>query len=213
MGDFRIELQNLKDPSPKVLLMYQAVSELIRGKADVGSIKVLDITQKAGIGKGTAYEYFSSKEELIASALVYDYGMRIQNLAQTIHVPGDFREQCYKIMDWLVSNKEYNKMFSGILQSSLGVDISCASMHQQLSEELIPKMRSYIESEIDLLMQKGIEEGVFVERNQEKLRLAFLTAMVQYAVVMMDETRNKNGAMTDEQLREFVYQSLTKSLN
>ena len=32
--------------------------------------KIIDVAKTAGIGKGTVYEYFSSKEELIARAVV-----------------------------------------------------------------------------------------------------------------------------------------------
>ena len=38
----------------KVLLLYQAIIELISEGVDINSVKVSEITQKAGIGKGTA---------------------------------------------------------------------------------------------------------------------------------------------------------------
>ena len=44
----------------KVLLMYQAVLQFMEEGADVASIRVSSITERAGIGKGTAYEYFDS---------------------------------------------------------------------------------------------------------------------------------------------------------
>ena len=55
----------------KERLMFQAVIELIEEGMDIYSMKVSDITSRAGVGKGTAYEYFSSKEELIAKALFW----------------------------------------------------------------------------------------------------------------------------------------------
>ena len=54
--------------SEKELLLYQAVIELLDEGMEVHQIKVSDITNRAGVGKGTAYEYFSSKEEMIAIA-------------------------------------------------------------------------------------------------------------------------------------------------
>ena len=39
--------------SPKVEAMYRAVLDLIREGKDISKIKVIDITSKAGIGKGT----------------------------------------------------------------------------------------------------------------------------------------------------------------
>ena len=53
--------QIYKDPPPKVLKMFQACAELMEEGMDVHDIKVVDITNRAGIGKGTAYEYFKNK--------------------------------------------------------------------------------------------------------------------------------------------------------
>lgn len=55
----------------KVKAIYDAVQELLEEGADINRMKVSDITERAGIGKGTAYEYFDNKEELISSALLY----------------------------------------------------------------------------------------------------------------------------------------------
>ena len=52
----------MKETRPKVLALYRGVLELLDEGADVNTIKVSDITAKAGIGKGTAYDYFKSRE-------------------------------------------------------------------------------------------------------------------------------------------------------
>ncbi|MDE7020678.1 MAG: TetR/AcrR family transcriptional regulator [Lachnospiraceae bacterium] len=57
---------------PKVKAIYQAVFELFEEGADLNSLTVSEITRKAGIGKGTAYEYFSDKEEMIGRAICYN---------------------------------------------------------------------------------------------------------------------------------------------
>lgn len=57
--------------SPKEKAIYQAVIDLFREGADLNNLTVSEITGKAGIGKGTAYEYFSDKEEMIAKAVFY----------------------------------------------------------------------------------------------------------------------------------------------
>lgn len=57
---------------PKEKAIFQAVLELFEEGADLNSLTVAEITGKAGIGKGTAYEYFSDKEDMIAKALFYN---------------------------------------------------------------------------------------------------------------------------------------------
>ena len=55
-----IDTEKLKNPPKKMRLMFEAVCGLVKEKKDIRALKVQDITEKAGIGKGTAYEYFSS---------------------------------------------------------------------------------------------------------------------------------------------------------
>ncbi len=55
----------------KVLLLYRGVMELVLEGVDVRTLKVSDITRKAGIGKGTAYDYFDTREEIIVSAILH----------------------------------------------------------------------------------------------------------------------------------------------
>ena len=50
------EQKLIHDPSQKVLAMYQAVIEFINEGCDINTLKVADITGRAGIGKvPTAY--------------------------------------------------------------------------------------------------------------------------------------------------------------
>ena len=57
--------------SPKVEALYKAVMELLLEGREVRQLKVSEITERAGIGKGTAYEYFESREELLVDAMKY----------------------------------------------------------------------------------------------------------------------------------------------
>lgn len=61
-----------KKYSSKEIAIYKAVVELFEEGADLNNLTVAEITGKAGIGKGTAYAYFSDKEEMIAKALFYN---------------------------------------------------------------------------------------------------------------------------------------------
>ena len=79
-----LNIDDFCNPPQKVRMIYQAVTELLAQRADINTIKVSDITARAGIGKGTAYEYFSSRDEIIIMALLYDYGTKIDELEQLL---------------------------------------------------------------------------------------------------------------------------------
>ena len=93
MAEDKFNLKNFAEPPEKVRLMFQAVTELLSEKTDINAMKVADITKRAGIGKGTAYEYFSSKEEIITMALLYDYKVRLQQLEEGLSKKKCFREK------------------------------------------------------------------------------------------------------------------------
>lgn len=67
---------------PKVKAIYQAIFELLEEGADLNGLTVSEITKKAGIGKGTAYEYFSDKEEMIGRAICYNVEVFCQKIYQ-----------------------------------------------------------------------------------------------------------------------------------
>lgn len=55
----------------KELAVYDGVVTLIQSGKSFGELTVADIASAAGIGKGTIYEYFKTKDEIVAKALVY----------------------------------------------------------------------------------------------------------------------------------------------
>ena len=55
--------------------------------------KIDDIAKEAGIGKGTVYEYFHSKQELFDQSVNYNREMYLENIKGILAVGGTFREK------------------------------------------------------------------------------------------------------------------------
>ncbi len=215
-----IDVEKIKNPPEKMRLMFEAVSGLVKEKKDIRALKVQDITAKAGIGKGTAYEYFSSKDELITHALMYEYSNKIMELARVVFQPKYFKERVYKIFDWIRENKEYNEMFAQLLRTSLHpeksyeTDFPSGRTEEQCGlKSLGTEASAFIYQMIDLFMEDGYKEGVYTETDTGKRSLTLLTSVVEYAFVVMGPAENRYSKIGDEGIREFVYQSLIKTLN
>lgn len=73
-----------KELPEKVLAMYGAVMLLMEEGADIANLKVSDITEKAGIGKGTAYDYFDTKEDIIVFAILYYMEESFESMEKSI---------------------------------------------------------------------------------------------------------------------------------
>lgn len=214
-----IEVEKIKNPPEKMRLMYDAVAELMAQKREISSITVSDITSKAGIGKGTAYEYFSSKEELMAHAFMYDYATKIERLSQTAFEPTNFKERCYRVMDWLLENKAYNLMFRQLLMTNYSLELNTSKDKDEAVAsccepgEFGYEAHQYIYGLIDRFMEDAYNEGAIKETDIGKRSLAFLSAMVEYAFVIMGPSEWRYAHLGDESLREFVYESLVRALN
>ncbi len=97
---------------PKVLRLYRAVIRLIERGADPAILRVSDITQEAGIGKGTAYEYFDSKEEIVLGAVVYQIQAVAIELEGELQKRASFEEQVDYLLDAVsVCNTQKNCFF------------------------------------------------------------------------------------------------------
>ena len=113
-----MELQKPKptpELKPKVKALYDAVLELLNENADVNTLTVSDITKRAGIGKGTAYDYFSCKEEIIAGAIIYDAQTQgVESWKRLENIPG-FEEKIHYCYRWVVDCMQEQRAFARFL--------------------------------------------------------------------------------------------------
>ncbi|MCH5269250.1 MAG: TetR/AcrR family transcriptional regulator [Lachnospiraceae bacterium] len=91
--------ETLTELPAKVTALYQAVIALIEEGADIAELKVSDITEKAGIGKGTAYDYFDTKEEIIAYALLFFMENSMVRLEEQIQEKVYFEEKVKLVLE------------------------------------------------------------------------------------------------------------------
>ena len=211
-----IMVENMINPPDKMRLMFEAVSELIKEQKEISRITVAEITSKAGIGKGTAYEYFSSKEEIIVNALMYEYCIKIQRLAKSAFEPEQFKDRVYRIMDWLMDNREYNQMFTAVINSVMGVPGHDFFNGHSCSNEFVLAAKEYILKMIDKVMEYGYQKKAFTSESKWKRSMALMTAMVEYSFVITNQKParyDEPEEICHEEVREFVYESLIKSLS
>lgn len=213
MGDFELKLKNIAEPSPKAKAMYQAVSELILENNSLDELTVSDITKKAGIGKGTAYEYFSSKEELIASTLIYEVGGRLSELNEAVEKTTDFRKKMYLVFDWIYDNKDYYQMIIRTLKINLGSIGDCHELEGKENCEVFGEIQNFLYKKIQSLMEVGCQQGFYKEQDLHKRFLAFVNAVIGYALSVSGVGTLPQLSMDLEETKAFLYDCIVKSLN
>ena len=95
----------------KQILIYKAIVDLINEGADVSTMKVGEITARVGIGKGTAYEYFTSKEQMVMEALEYNTMLQVQTVKAMVEKADGFREKFMCVLNYMEDNKDQIRTF------------------------------------------------------------------------------------------------------
>lgn len=197
----------------KEMLMYQAVIDMVQENYDINSIKVSDITGRAGIGKGTAYEYFSSKEEIIVKALLYDTYLHLKTVEKIFLKEIGFKEKYYLLMDFLENNMPYTKGVNSFMKMMSGTYEIKDSIKQELDKLRIHENcpMEYVETMIDTYMEQGYKEGIFAQENKSLRRSVFVTQMTGYIFCLVNNFYKET--ISREDARDFSYESIVKLLN
>ena len=203
-------LQELeKQYPPKVKAMYEAVLELFASGRELGTLKVSEITAKAGIGKGTAYEYFSTKEEMIVGAIRYEASKHIAIIAELIEKGQSFQEIIFQGLDMLeATTKKYNGF--ALLEKILS-DRTIPGKGLLAGLEKQKEGCAFAKSMTVKLLELAADRGLVQERNVYKVWSAILSQFAVYAFFLAH--REFMMEVDQEEARQSVYKNIIKLLN
>ncbi len=209
MTDVQIKPQNIMEPPEKVLRMYEAVHGFMIEGRDLVSVKVVDITSAAGIGKGTAYEYFSSKEEIITSAMAYEYKNKITELVARMFRQQGFKNRVMNVMDWICENQEYNQLFSHIFRELLGEPQMCAFVREgtQQKTENIASDNEHAETDNTMADVVGVDitDAIADASGKQDIMQEGTKYITQIVTRLMDEAYAEGlFTETDEKKRNII---------
>lgn len=193
--------------SPKVLAMYEAVNELMEEGRDIHSLKVSDITAKAGIGKGTAYEYFSTKEELLGKAVFYQLHEGLMHMTEKALEQDSFRGQVYAVLEDMEQNFPKRKLLLrylgyfvfGVWKNPCGGEKFGEAVRKGRLVEVVRRMKRQAEKEG---LVKEIPEFLMVE--------ALVTQLAGFCLYLGN--RSWAEGISTEEMKAFVYGSIVKIL-
>lgn len=79
--------------------IYEAVLRLMARGEQLHAVTVQQIAQEAGIGKGTVYEYFASREEILAKTMLRRMKQELEALAARVDRARSFDEKLESLLD------------------------------------------------------------------------------------------------------------------
>lgn len=164
--------------SPKIVDKEQRKKELALAALDIfaekgfESASISQISEAAGIGKGTVYEYFESKQELIHSSILAWAEQVWADAAGELAGVEDPIERLRKIvgttMDLFLSDERTIKLVIAMFQAALPSEKEL--FHHDLIREIFRDFRKLI---IDTLLE-GVSQGLFrpeIAKDAEKIAI------------------------------------------
>lgn len=179
---------------------------------DINTLKVADITGRAGIGKGTAYEYFSSKEEIISSAILYYVKVCFEKLQVISTDNRTFQQKINEVMDFIdehVKEKQGVFFLIKMVLESYEIPKNLKDEYERMKHQCCDKEKNEI---IDCIVEEGVREGLIREKNVFLRRAAVETQLSVYFMYRIAAEKKIELDLEADFLREYVYQNLLKLL-
>lgn len=196
--------------SPKEIAVFEGFSKLIEQGVSLNNIRVSDIAKSAGIGKGTVYEYFKSKEEVIAKSIFYKMQTEFMRILEKSNKAVGFKDKCYvgfqDIMEVMSSQFEYFQLL--ITSKEIHEVFSCLN---QGKDEII-EFRNYILYILDPIIDLGIEEGI-INSNLDKIYIQ--STFISVCSGLSTMVHFQFGELKKEEIelhKKMAYTMLIKSL-
>lgn len=211
-----INIEEFENPSEKVKKLYEAVISYTYEGTDISTLKVSDIASRAGIGKGTTYEYFKSKEELIAKATFYSIYGNVKAMTMIVYSEGTFENKFYGILDYLWNNKMDSKSLVSLFKATKGeLEMSfplCGFAGKGLDFDMVEgrsECECVLEKIMDDFTDQAQREGVISEDNLQIRRNALCSQIMQYVFFIQDTS----CSLEIGEIKDFIYKGLVNLLN
>ncbi|SFJ71301.1 transcriptional regulator, TetR family [Terrisporobacter glycolicus] len=142
----------------KELLIFYGFKKIITNNSNIENIKVSDIAKAAGIGKGTIYEYFKSKDEIIARSIIYNFKIDIINTIEAIKEVSTFKEQCNHLFHYSISSGKFIFPSLRILYNQV-VPKELNNILLEDFEEIL-ELKTQLYNLLDYVINTGIDESI-----------------------------------------------------
>lgn len=147
-----------KEYLEKEIAIMEGTIHLLRSGIHPFQLKVSDIADAAGIGKGTVYQYFTTKEEVIGQSIRYNLQKNMEDMVGEMIRTSGFQRRLDLVLDqiqrsildplspfqMIASAKEYG-----------GIIKNCGS-----EEDPFPKNLDRFHKILDLVLEEGTNDGV-----------------------------------------------------
>ncbi len=201
-------LEDVRDIPSKVLLMYEAVEQLLVEGVDINTIRVSTITDKAGIGKGTAYDYFDTKEDILACAVIFYIRKAMEELNKALARYTCFAEQ----IDFLLGEIGKGSDKHQCILRYIHMMTDTSNLSRMVQEKINCKEADkYLLAGVFVwMLEEGIKKGeVRKDLPLDYMGYVLFSKILSYILCVCGEGFAQSQ---EKRIRSFVYQSILNEL-
>jgi AcrR family transcriptional regulator len=161
----------LRDENKRKLIVETAIRLFTERPFD--KVRLDDVAEAAGVGKGTVYIYFKNKEELYYSLVYESFVVLVDRLRERLAFPASAREKMNMIVRALADHAVHHPQLFEIMRT---VAIPDASSAWDAKRREFAKL-------IEEVIRGGIEAGEFADAHPERTAtyiMAMMRAVMLY---------------------------------
>lgn len=181
----------------KVAAICHSVIKLYNEGISYYKMTVSDIAKDADIGKGTVYEYFTNKEEIIVTAMLLELKNGINSICEGALAYSSFDEKYDVVIEWLWEHIPSNQVLRQMLLNRYSEHADAVSC--QITAQLINQTRA--REMLDSILDAGVAEGLFA-KPQNVLQENAAFGVFAYCIVAMMRPE-EFGNCTHDQIKEY----------
>ncbi|MDL2236046.1 TetR/AcrR family transcriptional regulator [Christensenellaceae bacterium OttesenSCG-928-L17] len=184
-----------KPYSDKEQAILASTVQLMRDGVDIAQMKVADIAAAANVGKGTVYEYFQSKDEIIQCAIAYGTQNWLEGAQADISSVDTFDEKMATLVDWLYDSARERHM---LFQIQKGAHPSNPPVFITIVQEKVTELLADI-------LSTGLREKRFELSDPVYTAFALVYLLLGYAVLRFINTEINPEVQSKESILRMVY--------
>ncbi|MBP1561519.1 MAG: TetR/AcrR family transcriptional regulator [Oscillospiraceae bacterium] len=197
------------DMPPKKQLIIGALHDLIAAGSSPESVTVSEIASKAGIGKGTIYEYFSCKEEIFREGVIATSVYHLKNMSGILESCEGYRETLAKMAEYILKIVNKNKVFFEFILK----DFDSGNKYRfcEIRRDFISTYKDDISKLVNGLIQKGIDEGIISSMpERSKIEFASFSALSYLIYSRPDEPGLFGSVYSEDEIKNLSCEMYTK---
>lgn len=163
------------------------------------AVTVQDIATTAEMGKGTIYQYFDNKDEILTYILSENLDRLNQNITAQCSQEGDVLKalSCYLTLQYK-SHSNYGPLFMSLYRRRFE-----GAIKTEVFEELLLKRQAKIEQVVGII-ERGIQADIIMEVDSHKMAVLLNNIVRGFCFGNLEQKREDNDESRDLELIKAV---------